>query len=170
MNRRLAFIIMFVLCFTLGISACIIVYRSDDKQMQTLAEKQPLATLSAPATVVSEPKETVSESVVEAPTVIPNTEEAPEAAEEMPEVTEEVPATDEPEPVTPKYRFTVESIASRLCVRKAPSLDAEILGFIYTDQSGEVIEIGEEWVQLKYEDLEGYAFKEYLIIEELPQS
>jgi len=164
MERRLAFIIMFVLCFTLGIGACVIVYRSDERQMQTLAEKQPVATLSAPA----EKSETIEETEEELPQPeeLPQAEEPVEAAE-----TEEIPEQPEEEtvPAEPKYRFTVEPIASRLCVRKEPSLQAEILGFVYSNQSGEVLSLGEEWSLIKYEDLEGYSSMEYLILEELPQ-
>jgi len=175
MNRRIAFITMLGLCFVLGVSAYILVYCSDTQQMQTLAEKQPVATLSAPV----EPEE-VPESPVVEPEPIENTEveetqlpETPEV-EEVPEV-EEIPDPEEPlEPegleTTPQYRFVVSQLSRRLCIRQEPSTQAKILDFLYTGQSGDVIEISEEWVKINYQGIEGYCFKEYLTLEELPQS
>lgn len=70
-----------------------------------------------------------------------------------------------------KYRgIADQDKGKRLFIRKSPSTDGEVLGVLWTGQSGEVLDIGEEWVLLKYGDIEGYVFKEFLIIEELPQS
>ena len=70
-----------------------------------------------------------------------------------------------------KYRgIANQDEGKRLFIRKSPSTDGEVLGVLYTGQSGEVLDIGEEWVLLKYGDIEGYVFKKFLIIEELPQS
>lgn len=70
-----------------------------------------------------------------------------------------------------KYRgIADQDKGKRLFIRKSPSLDGEVLGVLWTGQSGEVLDIGDEWVLLKYGDIEGYVFKTFLIIEELPQS
>lgn len=70
-----------------------------------------------------------------------------------------------------KYRgIADQDKGKRLFIRKSPSTEGEVLGVLWTGQSGEIIDIGEEWVLLKYGDIEGYVFKEFLIIEELPQS
>lgn len=70
-----------------------------------------------------------------------------------------------------KYRgIADQDKGKRLFIRKSPSTEGEVLGVLWTGQSGEIIDIGDEWVLLKYGDIEGYVFKEFLIIEELPQS
>lgn len=70
-----------------------------------------------------------------------------------------------------KYRgIADQDKGKRLFIRKSPSTDGEVLGVLWTGQSGEIIDIGDEWVLLKYGDIEGYVFKQFLIIEELPQS
>lgn len=167
MNRRLSFWIMLVLCLSLGIGACIIVCSSTNEQpMLSLIDNQSVATISVPSEAKNVTPEVIEQPVIEE-TPVP--EEKPEVSEPEPVVPEPEEEIEEPIPETPKYNFTVESIARRLCVRKEPSLNGEILGFVYSNQSGEVIELGEEWVQIKYDNLEGYAFREYLIIEELAQ-
>ena len=174
MKRKFAFIIMFVLCTTLGVAASAIVYRFDEKQMYTLAEKQSVATISAPAEIIEAPEEnlplteeisTSTEVSEETPEPMPQIEESITPTEEIPE---QLPQVEEIK-AEPKYRFKVKSIPTKLRVRKEPSLQAEVLGHLYGYQTGEVISLSEEWALIKYKDLEGYCSLKYLTLEELPQ-
>ena len=69
----------------------------------------------------------------------------------------------------PRYSYTASHSSQRLFVRQEPSLRAKIIGSLKPGDSGEVIRIEEAWVLVNYKETEGYVFKEYLTLTELPQ-
>ena len=47
-------------------------------------------------------------------------------------------------------------------------MEADIIGSLKPGDSGDVIDIGEDWVLLKHGRIEGYVFKKYLLLTEQP--
>ena len=152
MNRKVAYLIMLSLYVIVGIGALCIMKNPGILPSISIDIASKEAVLSAPESIpekVTEPEEVVSQ-----PT--PQPEAPAEASEEVPEEKKE-----------PQYTYTAIQRSKKLHIRKGPSLEDEIIGFLLPGDSGEVISIGEEWVYLKHEALEGYVFKEYLKLTEI---
>ena len=151
MNRKVAFITMLLLYLSAGICACVCIYLPD-WQTASATQKPVQASISAPV----KPEET---------------EEVIPALPEIPVVPEETLSVEIPEPAPakePQYTYTAIHKSQRLFIRDNASIEATIIGYLKPGASGEVISIGETWVLLKHEDLEGYVFKEYLDLQEIP--
>ena len=143
MYRKNAFFITLFLWMILGICASVAVYRMGLSGKETLANREPETQFSVPPETEVTPPET--ETTV------------PEPIPPLPTETEE------PEP---EYIFTVVDVFTRLRIRKEPSADAEILGYMHTGDYGQVLEIDEKWLHIRYESTEGYVSRRYVTLEE----
>ncbi len=66
--------------------------------------------------------------------------------------------------------FTVVPIRTFLHVRKTDSMEAEILYHLYSGETGIVLESSSPcWSHIKTSQGEGYAFNEYLDLQEIPR-
>ena len=181
MKRKTAFIIMLCLYLVTGVAACAILFSPDlrsalpfspsDSEEAKFVSPSGNMQESADATALtpSAPSES-SDSAVQ--TESPDSAD-PSAQAEQEQIAESSDSSETPsaQKTEVKYRgIADQDKGKRLFIRKSPSTEGEVLGVLWTGQSGEILDIGEEWVLLKYGDIEGYVFKEFLIIEELPQS
>lgn len=197
MKRKTAFIIMICLYLVTGAAACAILFSSGLRSSIPAVSADPSAQTELPeaadSSVQTESSEATDSSaqaeLPEAADSSAQTEssktansavqtESPDSADPSAQAEQEQIAESSDSSETPsaqkaevKYRgIADQDKGKRLFIRKSPSTEGEVLGVLWTGQSGEIIDIGEEWVLLKYGDIEGYVFKEFLIIEELPQS
>lgn len=143
---------MLVLCFVIGISCCILVAKPDAQPAVATAAPTKQATLSAPTGFTEEKKEAVLPALPQ----LPQTDISEDPVED--------PSYE------PRYSYMASHSSQRLFIREEPSLRAKIIGSLQPGESGEVIRIEESWVLLRYKDIEGYVFKEYLTLTELPRS
>lgn len=161
MKRKTAFIIMICLYLLTGAAACAILFSS--------GLRSSIPAVSADPSAQTESSETANSAVQ---TESPDSAD-PSAQAEQEQIAESSGSSETPsaQKAEVKYRgIADQDKGKRLFIRKSPSTEGEVLGVLWTGQSGEIIDIGDEWVLLKYGDIEGYVFKEFLIIEELPQS
>lgn len=81
------------------------------------------------------------------------------------------PKTTKPDVIDdiPAYTYTAIHSTGRLFIRSGPSLENQIISFMRPGTTGPVVSIGDEWVLLKYGDVEGYVFKGYLKLTEVEQ-
>ena len=86
------------------------------------------------------------------------------SAEQSAEASAEVSADQGTDVAEPDYTYTASHSTGRLFIRNGPSLDYKIISFMRPGTTGDVISIGNEWVLLKYGDIEGYVFKVYLTL------
>ena len=100
-------------------------------------------------------------------------EEIPSTALEAstePETSIEEETSTEPETIVeePDYTYTAIHSTGRLFIRNGPSLDYDIISFMRPGTTGDVISLKEsdEWVLLRYNDIEGFVFKGYLELTE----
>lgn len=158
MKRKVAFTALLLLCLSTGAAACFLVFQSGIEQPATATVAAPAkqSTLSAPTGFTQEEKK---EAVLPALPALPETAAPQESSSEQAASTYE-----------PRYSYTASHSSQRLFIREAPSLRAKIIGSLQPGESGEVIRIEEAWVLLKYQDIEGYVFMEYLTLTELPRS
>ncbi len=197
MKRKTAFIIMICLYLLTGAAACAILFSSGLRSSIPAVSADPSAQTELPEaadpSVQTESSEATDSSaqaeLPEAADSSAQTEssetgnsavqtESPDSADPSAQAEQEQIAESSGSSETPsaqkaevKYRgIADQDKGKRLFIRKSPSTEGEVLGVLWTGQSGEIIDIGDEWVLLKYGDIEGYVFKEFLIIEELPQS
>lgn len=97
----------------------------------------------------------------------PQTTETPE---EIPEQKpEDVPAQNpETKPEEPAYyAFTVRGDITALHIRLTPGLDGQILGKLKPNETGYVLERGEEWSLVTTGKKSGYVFNYYIVMEEI---
>ena len=173
MKRKTAFIIMICLYLLTGAAACAILFSSGLRSSIPAVSADPSAQTELPEaadpSVQTESSETANSAVQ---TESPDSAD-PSAQAEQEQIAESSGSSETPsaQKAEVKYRgIADQDKGKRLFIRKSPSTEGEVLGVLWTGQSGEIIDIGDEWVLLKYGDIEGYVFKEFLIIEELPQS
>ena len=171
MKRKTAFIIMICLYLLTGAAACAILFSSGLRSSIPGVSADPSAQTELPEaadpSVQTESSEATDSSAQAELPEAADSSAGPEQVAEPSESPETPPAQEE----AVKYRgIADQDKGKRLFIRKSPSTEGEVLGVLWTGQSGEIIDIGDEWVLLKYGDIEGYVFKEFLIIEELPQS
>lgn len=197
MKRKTAFIIMICLYLVTGAAACAILFSSGLRSSIPAVSADPSAQTELPE--AADPSAQTELPEVADPSVQTESSEATDSSvqAELPEAADSSAQTESPDSADPSAQAEQEQIAEssdssetpsaqkaevkyrgiadqdkgkRLFIRKSPSTEGEVLGVLWTGQSGEIIDIGDEWVLLKYGDIEGYVFKEFLIIEELPQS
>ena len=183
MKRKTAFIIMICLYLVTGAAACAILFSSGLRSSTPAVSADPSAqtesseatdpsaqTESSEATDSSAQTESSETANSAVQTESPDSADSSAGPEQVAEPSES-PETPSAQKEEVKYRgIADQDKGKRLFIRKSPSTEGEVLGVLWTGQSGEIIDIGDEWVLLKYGDIEGYVFKEFLIIEELPQS
>lgn len=197
MKRKTAFIIMICLYLVTGAAACAILFSSGLRSSIPAVSADPSAQTELPE--AADPSAQTELPEAADPSVQTESSEATDSSvqAELPEAADSSAQTESPDSADPSAQAEQEQIAEssdssetpsaqkaevkyrgiadqdkgkRLFIRKSPSTEGEVLGVLWTGQSGEILDIGEEWVLLKYGDIEGYVFKEFLIIEELPQS
>lgn len=171
MKRKTAFIIMICLYLVTGAAACAILFSSGLRSSIPAVSADSSAQTELPeATDPSAQTESSEATDPSAQAELPEAADSSAGPEQVAEPSES-PETPSAQKEEVKYRgIADQDKGKRLFIRKSPSTESEILGVLWTGQSGEILDIGEEWVLLKYGDIEGYVFKEFLIIEELPQS
>ena len=86
------------------------------------------------------------------------------SAEQSAEASAEVSTDQGTDVAEPDYTYTASHSTGRLFIRNGPSLDYETISFMRPGTTGDVISIGDEWVLLKYGDVDGYVFKSYLTL------
>lgn len=178
MSRKNAYILLLLLFLAVGGASCFVFFLEPELLSVTaFATSSPeTATLTAPVRGRAESEERTEAALPtlpELPTVSSGeTEESLEMVETMEtaELEETAEATSVPEETVdasqPQYTYTAIQSSKRLFIRTGPSLEADIISFLKPGDTGEVIEIGEEWVLLRHGDVEGYSFKKYLSLEE----
>ena len=161
MKRKTAFIIMICLYLVTGAAACAILFSSGLRSSIPAVSADPSAQTELPEAADPSVQTESSEA----------TDSSAQAEQEQIAESSDSSETPSAQKAEVKYRgIADQDKGKRLFIRKSPSTEGEVLGVLWTGQSGEIIDIGDEWVLLKYGDIEGYVFKEFLIIEELPQS
>lgn len=178
MSRKNAYILLLLLFLAVGGASCFVFFLEPELLSVTaFATSSPeTATLTAPVRGRAESEERMEATLPtlpELPTVSSGeTEESLEMVETMEtaELEETAEAKSVPEETVdasqPQYTYTAIQSSKRLFIRTGPSLEADIISFLKPGDTGEVIEIGEEWVLLRHGDVEGYSFKKYLSLEE----
>lgn len=178
MSRKNAYILLLLLFLAVGGASCFVFFLEPELLSVTaFATSSPeTATLTAPVRGRAESEEHMKAALPtlpELPTVSSGeTEESLEMVEttETAEMEETAEAKSVPEETVdasqPQYTYTAIQSSKRLFIRTGPSLEADIISFLKPGDTGEVIEIGEEWVLLRHGDVEGYSFKKYLSLEE----
>lgn len=178
MSRKNAYILLLLLFLAVGGASCFVFFLEPELLSVTaFATSSPeTATLTAPVRDRAESEERMEAALPtlpELPTVSSGeTEESLEMVETMEtvELEETAEAKSVPEETVdasqPQYTYTAIQSSKRLFIRTGPSLEADIISFLKPGDTGEVIEIGEEWVLLRHGDVEGYSFKKYLSLEE----
>ncbi len=178
MSRKNAYILLLLLFLAVGGASCFVFFLEPELLSVTaFATSSPeTATLTAPVRGRAESEERMEAALPtlpELPTVSSGeTEESLEMVETMEtaELEETAEAKSVPEETVdasqPQYTYTAIQSSKRLFIRTGPSLEADIISFLKPGDTGEVIEIGEEWVLLRHGDVEGYSFKKYLSLEE----
>ena len=176
MNRKKTLLGLGLLYGICGIGAGAICYG------QTQEMPMEVANVMEEMTASEVESETVSESVIETEQsqVMESTEEetqlpvetAEEIAEETTEMQEE-PLTEEntvvEEPAA-QYMATVVRVGNkRLNVRETASMNGKIIGHIHKGTTVEVIETGEEWHLIRFQDIEGYAWAYCLELTEIQE-
>ncbi len=178
MSRKNAYILLLLLFLAVGGASCFVFFLEPELLSVTaFATSSPeTATLTAPVRGRAESEEHMKAALPtlpELPTVSSGeTEESLEMVEttETAEMEKTAEAKSVPEETVdasqPQYTYTAIQSSKRLFIRTGPSLEADIISFLKPGDTGEVIEIGEEWVLLRHGDVEGYSFKKYLSLEE----
>lgn len=178
MSRKNAYILLLLLFLAVGGASCFVYFLEPELlSITAFATSSPeTATLTAPVRGSAESEESIESALPtlpELPTVSSGeTEESLEMVEttETAELEETAEAKSVPEETVdasqPQYTYTAIQNSKRLFIRTGPSLEADIISFLKPGDTGEVIEIGEEWVLLRHGDVEGYSFKKYLSLEE----
>lgn len=61
-----------------------------------------------------------------------------------------------------QYTFVTTNLLTVLHVRKEPNLNAEIIYYLNPKSCGDVLEKGDSWSLIQYEDITGYVSNDYL--------
>ena len=124
-----------------------------------MAKKNEASTVEY-ADLTEESTEAVTEEPEEAVTEEPSEEAVEEPSEEV------VP--EEPADGEKYYSCTaITSKASRLNMRRQPTIKEKIVGTIPPGETGYVLETGDEWTKVCYKGHEGYCSNEYLNLQEI---
>jgi len=84
---------------------------------------------------------------------------------EIPDTEEAVAST---EGESPQYTYTAVHHKGNLHVRSGPGMQYSIIERMKPGDMGDVIALGDQWIQLIYKDTEGYTWKDYLELTEKP--
>lgn len=174
MNRKVFLSVLFFLYVAFGIAALVLyenpgLYNrlcqavpSDLSVLETYAYLSPREfTFDTPDVTEVQSESDAASSAEPGTNTEANTELSTEqSAEASPEVSDE----HHPDAAETDYTYTASHSTGRLFIRNGPSLDYEIISFMHPGTTGDVISIGDEWVLLKYGDIEGYVFKSYLTL------
>lgn len=127
----------------------------------------PRETVLEPETSEEPEEETKPEGEVPAEEVKPESEVSAEEPEiEMPAAEEEQPEAED----APRYSFRYIGKRSKLNMRSAPSMDAEIIGKVPVGGGGSVLELtDEEWVRAEYNGSVGYCSRAWIELEEITE-
>lgn len=99
-------------------------------------------------------------------TTIEQTIEQTEEPTEQPAV-EESTVTEEP---VKQYMATAVNVGtSRLMIRDAASMQGKVISFMKNGNTAEVIEVGEEWHLIRFNNIEGYVSAKYLELTEIQE-
>ena len=155
-----------------GVSACVL-YTNSDLIPVSIKTSPPKSAALAPPMVVSEKSsnldtqnetDTSTEVKLEEIIVSEDTNQNTDDSEKKAE-TESFDMSDT-DSSQPEYTYTASHSTGRLFVRDGASLDNKIISFMKPGTTGDVISISDEWVFLKYNDIEGYVYKGYLNLTE----
>ena len=162
-------LIIAVMAFFLvsGVAACIFrqyrdgqengpapVYVNQDRDLQPQATEKPEEQPEEEQPEEEQPKEEQQE----AESVQPETEPSDSGAD-----------AGETEEKTVYYAFTVRGDISSLNLRTVPGMDGKILGRLMPEQTGYVLEHGEEWSLVTTGKKSGYVNNRYIELEEIPE-
>lgn len=154
MHRKKVLFTMLTLYATIGILAYLLY---DDPLLASISSKQ---TIEQAALSPAQTQQTTDDNISSNETEV-STEPETSTVEET---------TIEPETVIeePDYTYTAIHSTGRLFIRNGPSLDYDIISFMRPGTTGDVISLKEsdEWVLLRYNDIEGFVFKGYLKLTE----
>lgn len=163
MSRKNAYILLLLLFLAVGGASCFFFFLEPELLSVTaFATSSPeTATLTAPVRDRAESEERMEAALPTLPELPTVSSVETEESLEIKSVPEETVDASQPQ-----YTYTAIQSSKRLFIRTGPSLEADIISFLKPGDTGEVIEIGEEWVLLRHGDVEGYSFKKYLSLEE----
>ena len=183
MKKEKGFIIAVMVLFLVsGVAACIF------KQYRDGQENEPAPVYvnqdrEAQLQATEKPEETPEQKPEETPEETP--EQKPEETQEQkPEEKTETEPVQETESVQPEaeteqsesgqaasvyYAFTVRGDISSLNLRSVPDMDGKILGRLMPEQTGYVLEYGEEWSLVTTGKRSGYVNNRYIGLEEIPE-
>lgn len=147
-----------------GVAACVVRQYRDGQENEPApvyvnqdGESQPQATEKPEEAPEQKPEEKSEEvPVQEAESVQPEPETGTEQAEAE-------------QPETVYYAFTVRADISSLNLRKVPDMDGKILGRLMPEQTGYVLEYGDEWSLVTTGKKSGYVNNRYLELEEISE-
>ena len=168
MKKEKGFIIaVMVLFLASGVAACIFKQYRDGQENEPAPvyvnqdrESQPQTT-EKPEEPSLEAKEEKPEEELEqeAESVQPETETEQQETEQQ--------GTEQQGSVY--YAFTVRGDISSLNLRKVPDMNGKILGRLMPEQTGYVLEYGDEWSLVTTGKKSGYVNNRYIELEEIPE-
>ena len=166
MHRKKVLFTILTLYATAGIIACLLY---NNPLFVAIGSDHTIDQASLlPAQTQQTTEEEIPSTALEASTE-PETSIEEETSTE-PETSIEEETSTEPETIVeePDYTYTAIHSTGRLFIRNGPSLDYDIISFMRPGTTGDVISLKEsdEWVLLRYNDIEGFVFKGYLELTE----
>lgn len=115
--------------------------------------------------------ETEMEIETEIETEIVEQEEKEEEVIVKKEEDSKVETDSEQEALTKDYIAVVTKVGKRrLNIRKQPSMSARVVGSMVLNDEAKVIEVGEEWHLIEFNDIRGYIFARYAELVEIPNN
>lgn len=168
MNKNKHLLATLFLYALTGVSACVL-YINRDSIPVNIESSHPKSAVLAPPVVEAEKEDTSiaqneTESIEEIKTDETMVAENTDNSTKHPET--ESSDTSDAGTYEPEYTYTASHSTGRLFIRDGASLDNKIISFMRPGTTGDVISIGDEWVLLKYNDIEGYVYKGYLSLTE----
>lgn len=148
-----------------GSCACVLFYVKSEKSRETMMPDA----MNERVIGTIDPEENSEEIAIE-------TEEVQDAGDEETAAAAESETEALPEPETEEetaqkkyYKFSTVNKKGGLRVREAPSMEAETSAKLPPSTTGYVLEQGTVWSLITTGDVTGYAFNEYLKLEEIPE-
>ena len=163
-------IAVLVLFLVSGVAACMFkqyrggqesgpapVYVNQDREAQLQATEKPEET----------PEQKPEETQEQKPEEKTETEPVQETESVQPEA--ETEQSESGQAASVYYAFTVRGDISSLNLRSVPDMDGKILGRLMPEQTGYVLEYGEEWSLVTTGKRSGYVNNRYIGLEESPE-
>lgn len=180
MNKKSTLILLSILHICI-LGVCILTIYNNKHSGVTVAHVSfDTGTAVTPKGPVEETKP--AEETEPKPDTVTTEEREPAKETEQDIVTAEEPEPEvEPEPEPPAetvqepedaalYSFRFTGKRSRLNVRSAPSMDAEIIAKVPVGGSGSVLELTDEnWAQIEYDGTVGYCSRSWIELEEITE-